>query len=796
MLRIVDCLTLDHELSLILLAGLICLLGCTTCMIVGGRVMSAERSLLWMSLLSLCAGCTAWSTHFIAMLAYQTSVPISYDFSLTVLSLLVGTVVVSIGFLVAFRLRGQRLFRAMGGVLVGSGVAALHYIGMDALRFPGSLSYDMDLVVVSLVATTLFGALSVDILFDRSKASWKPAAGGLMLLMILSLHFVGMSATRMELGFFDAETGVSRTFLIAGVTLASLTILTIGIIAAIVDQRVSGQLAAQAERFRVLADGAFEGLIVHRDLTILDTNLAARKLLGLDDNFSERCLSDWSIEALEKLQMDDDAVIQEIQVRGDNGTDFPAKLCRRAIMLQTGEVGEMIAIRDLTQRRQSEARIAHLALHDTLTDLPNRRLFNELANSAIARARQINGSFALLAMDLDNFKTVNDMYGHAIGDELIQLVARRMSALLGDGDVVARLGGDEFSLLSISANQPEQGMALANRIHDIFKSSIELEGAQLLVEASIGIAVYPMDGDTLEDLMRNADTAMYESKAEGKATTRFFEPRMNVQLDARRALESRLRQALELDALTLNYQPLVSCSSRSPVCFEALLRWTDAELGSVSPVDFIPVAEQTGLIVPIGEFVLRQACRDAASWPEHIRVAVNLSVAQFGKYDIVGMVRDALESSGISGKRLELEITESLLMENQNEVLAALDELKALGVRIAMDDFGTGYSSLSYLQSFSFNKLKIDRAFVSNLENNPQNASIVEAVVSMGKSLQMRVVAEGVETSAQADILSALECDELQGYLISRPMQAADVQAFLDGVSPYTGEDDSPSLAA
>ncbi len=770
MLRIVDCLTLEHELSLVLLAGIICLLGCITCVVVAGRAMSGERSPVWVSLLSLCAGCTAWSTHFVGMLAYQASVPIGYDLALTALSLLIGTVVVRLGFMFAFRLRNRRSMRMLGGTLVGSGVAALHYIGMAGLRFPGSLSYDADLVIVSLLATATFGALAIDILFDRDKARSAPLAGALMLLMILSLHFVGMSAASMELGVLDARAGVSRAFLIAGVTLTSMIILTIGIVAALFDLRVSRQLAAQAERFRMLADGAFEGLIVHRDLTIVDTNLAARNLLGLDEDNMNSSLSDWSIEPVEKLQMGDEAVIQEIQVRCGSGTDFPARLCRRAIMLQDGEVGEMIAIRDLTHRRESEARIAHLALHDPLTDLPNRRLFNELANSAIVRADSNSGSFALLAMDLDNFKAVNDMHGHATGDELIQFVARRMNALLQDGDVVARQGGDEFSLLCLSTDQPAQAVALAQRIHDTFKTGIVLKGTQVLVGASVGIAVYPADGDTLEDLMRNADTAMYESKSEGKATTRFFEPRMNVQLDARRALESRLRLALELDALTLNYQPLVSCSSRSPVCFEALLRWTDEELGVVSPVEFIPVAEQTGLIVPIGKFVLQQACRDAASWPEHIRVAVNLSVAQFGKYNIVGIVKDALDMSGISGNRLELEITESLLMDNKDEALATLDELKALGIRIAMDDFGTGYSSLSYLQSFSFNKLKIDRAFVSDLENNPQNASIVQAVVSMGKSLQMRVVAEGVETIAQAEMLSALECDELQGYLISRPM--------------------------
>ncbi len=797
MLRIVDCLTLEHDLSLVLLAGIICLLGCLSCVATGGRAMAGERSSIWVTLLGLCAGCTAWSTHFIGMLAYQTSIPITHDLALTVLSLLVGTLVIGSGFLLAFWRRHSRPMRLSGGILVGAGIASLHYIGMQGLRFPGTLSHDSDLVIASLFAAGILGALAVDKLFHRNTVRSRLLAGGLLMLTILCLHFLGMSATRLELGLFEARVGVSRSFLIVTVTLVSLLILMSGMLAAIVDQRLSSQLALQAERFRMLADGAFEGLIVHQDLLILDTNLAARNLLRLDEEHDERYLSDWSIEAIPLQQLGDEALIQEIQVRHDNGSDFPAKICRRAIMLQNGEQGEMIAIRDLTQRRENEARIAHLALHDVLTDLPNRRLFNELANSTLEHARKHGKSFALLLMDLDNFKAVNDMYGHAVGDELIQLVGRRLTDLMQEGDVVARQGGDEFSLLSASTRQPEDAAALAERIHAVFASSIVLDGAQLQVEASVGIAVYPDDGDTVADLMRNADTAMYESKAGGKATTRFFESRMNLQLDARRKLESRLRLALELGALTLNYQPLVDCSSRSTVCFEALLRWTDDELGVVPPLDFIPVAEQTGLIVPIGEFVLRQACRDAANWPAHIRVAVNLSVAQFGNYNIVGIVKEALESNGICGSRLELEITESLLMDDKSDALATLAELKSLGIRIAMDDFGTGYSSLSYLQRFGFNKLKIDRAFVSDLENNPQNAGIVEAVVSMGKSLHMHVVAEGVETSAQADILSSLDCDELQGYLISRPMQADEVQAYLDDASSSnTGEGDSASLAA
>jgi predicted signal transduction protein with EAL and GGDEF domain len=297
---------------------------------------------------------------------------------------------------------------------------------------------------------------------------------------------------------------------------------------------------------------------------------------------------------------------------------------------------------------------------------------------------------------------------------------------------------------------------------------------------SIGIAMFPDNGATVEDLLRNADTALYRAKADGKSTSRFFEPHMDAALVARRTLERGLRRALADDRFTVAYQPIVEARGRALLGFEALVRWTDDELGQVAPASFIPVAEETGLILPIGAFVVRQACMDAMSWPEHLRVAVNLSAVQFRRPGLFETIRGVLDETGLSGDRLELEVTETLLMDSRDDVLRVLNGLKELGVRISMDDFGTGYSALSYLQCFPFDKIKIDRIFVTDLATNPQNASIVRAVAAMGRSLEMRVVAEGVETDHDADMLLDLDCDEIQGYLIARPMPAGDVGAFLD----------------
>ncbi|MGH7444158.1 MAG: putative bifunctional diguanylate cyclase/phosphodiesterase, partial [Longimicrobiales bacterium] len=527
-------------------------------------------------------------------------------------------------------------------------------------------------------------------------------------------------------------------------------------------------------------DGAFEGIVVHRDGMILDANAAARRMFGFGDDLSKEALHEW-FDVTAGWTSGDDEQTTEVNLRRPDGNRFPAEICRRRMLLADGAAGELLAVRDLTARKESEARIAHLALHDPLTELPNRRFFMELAHKTIAHAQRAGDRFALLALDLDDFKLVNDMYGHAAGDALLGVTAQRISATLRESDVCARFGGDEFAILESYTAEPNDAIALAERLLEVLHTPVFFDGVEIPISVSIGVALFPDDGSTVEELLRNADTAMYRAKADGKATCRFFEPQMDAALVARRRLEQRLRRAVAEDRLSVAYQPIVDSDHRAPLAFEALLRWTDEELGTVTPAEFIPVAEETGLIVPLGEFVLRRACGDATQWPSPIRVAVNLSAVQFRRRGLVDTVRSALADSGLPGDRLELEVTETLLMENREDALRQLNDLKQLGVRISMDDFGTGYSSLSYLQCFPFDKIKIDRAFVSDLPDNAQNASIVRAVAAMGKSLDMRVVAEGVETNLQADILKGLECDEIQGFLIARPMRVNDIAAFLGG---------------
>jgi len=792
MLRVIGCLTVDHDYQLVLLAATVCVFGAIASLVVSARATRGEHARLWLILLAVCAGSTVWATHFLAMLAYKTAVPMTYAPGLTTVSYVTGVLVIGIGCRIALHRLGAPVLAILGGAVVGLGVTALHYIGMAALRFAGQLRYDPDLVIASVVLSSAFGAAAMYTAACMRHAHARLVTGLLLIVMVVSLHFTGMGAVRLELGpsASDVADGLSRSMLAFAVVVAAIAILLIGMGAAIVAQRVSHRLAGEAERFRTLADGALEGLIVHSGGLIVDSNAAARRMFGLKEEADgTRSIDDW-FEGPEpretRLRMLKEGESVEIWLRNAAGGRFPAEVCRRGMRLADGGQGELLAIRDLTARKASEARIEHLALHDPLTDLPNRRLFVELANKAIGHAQRIRERFAILTIDLDGFKMVNDMHGHAAGDELLKAVVQRIGATLREGDVFARFGGDEFVVLQSFAAQPAQAIALAERLLDMLSTPVQLSEASVTVSASIGVALFPEDGQTTQDLLRNADTAMYRAKADGKATCRFFEAQMDVALEARRRLEARLRQAVVEEKLEVAFQPLVSSDSREPLGFEALVRWRDAELGSISPADFIPVAEETGLIIPIGELVLNRACQEAAKWSRRLRVAVNLSAVQFRRKGLVETVRKALADSGLPGEPLDPEVTEPLLIDNRDEVLRTLTALKALGVRIAMDDFGTGYSSLSYLQSFPFDKIKIDRIFVSELQAGSQNASIVRAVASMGKSLHMRVVAEGVETQEQARLLRDLDCDELQGFLIARPMPASEVEGFMEAHRPAT----------
>ena len=471
---------------------------------------------------------------------------------------------------------------------------------------------------------------------------------------------------------------------------------------------------------------------------------------------------------------------RDVISRGEYGKNIH-ELNGRTIMMQHHPMqdgGWVTTHEDITEQRQHEERIRHLARHDALTQLPNRVQFLE-EMAAAEPGLERGDHLAVLCIDLDHFKAVNDTLGHSLGDKLLQQVSARLWGATRENDLLARLGGDEFALLLRDVDSPAEAAAIADRIVKALSNPFTIDGHQLVIGTSVGIAMAPQDGATSETLMKNADLALYKAKNEGRSTFHFFEPGMDAAIQKRRIIEAGLRLALARGEFRLVFQPLVGLKENRITCLEALLRWDSAERGTISPAEFIPVAEETGLIVQIGEWVLREACRTAVTWPAGIRVAVNLSAVQFKNKRLFETVEATLRETGLPPTRLELEITESLLLSDNEPTLKTLHRLRALGVRISMDDFGTGYSSLSYLRSFPFDKIKIDRSFMRDLKSKGDSLAIIKAVIGLGQSLGMSTTAEGIETEEQLAAVREHGCNEVQGFLFSPPISAAKVTQML-----------------
>ncbi|WP_419799990.1 putative bifunctional diguanylate cyclase/phosphodiesterase [Terasakiella sp.] len=470
----------------------------------------------------------------------------------------------------------------------------------------------------------------------------------------------------------------------------------------------------------------------------------------------------------------------EIWNRRKSGEIYPEWLSISTIYDDDGEVLQRVSLfTDITSRKKSEERIHYQANYDSLTDLPNRNLFKERLNHAINMARRSKDRVALLFLDLDNFKHINDTLGHLLGDELLRQVAERLRSLFRESDTIARLSGDEFVIIINEANYDPDLQHLLTRLLECLSLPYALDGNTAYTSVSVGATFFPDDAQSGDNLLKNADAAMFKAKEMGRNTYSFFTPEMNNRAQERHTLEVALHKALDKKHFLLHYQPIVDPHTQTVVSTEALVRWNDPEKGLISPDKFIPVAEDTGLIVPMGEWILRQACTDAAHWQKeegfNIGVSVNLSSRQFMRSDIYGLVKDVLKESQLPASKLTLEITESLLVEDENEILKTLRKLRDLGVLLSIDDFGTGYSSLSYLKRFPITTLKIDRSFICDILSDSEDSALTQAILSMAKSMNLKVVAEGVENAGQAEYLKERQCDLIQGFYYSKPLALEDL---------------------
>jgi diguanylate cyclase (GGDEF)-like protein len=791
MFQILTCVTVEHDRRLLVLAIVICLLASGVAISLFHRAQATQgrARLVWLSLDAAAGGCGIWATHFIAMLAYEPDNGAGYDPGLTILSLIIAAAITGAGLSVALRDRSSRT-AAVGGAVIGVGIGAMHYVGMLALELPGRITWSMDFVFASLALGGLLGAVAFVVASRRDNLWQSLAASILLAAAILSLHFTAMTGVVFlpdPMRVVDAASlsPISLSLVVAG---AAAIILGLCLVTALTDRRSKDKLRQQ----KVLLDAALENmsqglcmfdadgcaiLFNERYMQMIGSSAISLQGQCLLDLFKQRKASGQFVGDPEEFFA---GLMADIRA-GKPNTKIVQTAAGRVmrVMEQPMQGGGWVAtFEDITDWQKAQAQISHMAHHDALTNLPNRTLFRKRLEQALRDVRR-NGHIAVLFLDLDHFKGVNDSLGHPIGDDLLKLVAERLNDCIREGDTVCRLGGDEFAILQASNDRQEPPTNLANRLIEVISAPYEIEGHQITIGVSIGIAVTPEDGTDPDQLLKNADLALYRAKADGRGIFHFFEVGMDARAQARRLLEVDLRGALLRREFVVYYQPIQDLKAGQVTGFEALVRWNHPLRGLIAPLNFIPVAEETGLIVPIGDWVLRRACQDAAGWSQDVSVAVNLSPAQFKNRNLVPSVVSALEMSGLPARRLELEITESVLLHDSEVTLATLHKLRALGVQISMDDFGTGYSSLSYLRSFPFDKIKIDRSFVSELANRDDSMAIVRAVTGLGKSLGISTTAEGVETDEQLALLRSEGCNQVQGYLFSPPRPGADVESML-----------------
>ncbi|MFC3801299.1 EAL domain-containing protein [Cohnella sp. GCM10012308] len=795
----------SYDLLLVLLSYLIAVLASYTTLDLAGRISTASSGYktLWIGFSAAIMGMGIWSMHFVGMLALRLPMAVKYDSLLVVVSAAAAIAGCFVALFLAAKpqLGYRRLLAA--GVSLAAGICAMHYIGMDAMKMP--IVYSPTIVTLSVVIALLasVAALWLAFVYHRQQKRYairkKLASGLIMGAAVAGMHYTGMSAAAFEMDHASMHGSMgmfsNQRMMAYGVVVGTLLTLGLSLAGIVIAKRFAAKQRRIEESqnwYKAIYDSMTDGIItLSLDRKITGLNPSAERIVGVQqatligmplEELLRVAVSERSEELEHILVLAKDGKRQQYEstIVNAKGEELSLRVSIATVRSGDGAVGMYMKLRDVTEDKSKEEHIRKMAYEDDLTGLPNRRKWQERLAATASELGTNRSCFAVMVLDIDRFKLINDSLGHQYGDQFLKDVSERiLQALEGSGAELARLGGDEFAILVMDTCSREALSEMAEEIVHQIQRPYPLHHQDYYVTASIGIAVCPEHGEQPDQLLRHADLAMYEIKKQGKNGFRFYQPELNDKLTEKLELERDFRQALPRNELELFYQPQVRSSDGVMIGVEALVRWNHPQKGMISPGVFIPLAEEIALVGPLGDWVLREACRQMREWHlaggPLVPVSVNLSSQQFYQSNLDEHIANILSESGLDPQYLDLEITESMMMDVEVST-AILNRLSALGVRISLDDFGTGYSSLSYLKHFPIHKLKIDRSFIRDITVSESDRAIVATIISMAEHLKLDIIAEGIETKEQLDILRAQSCREIQGYYFSKPIPAREIE--------------------
>ncbi|MBH0156696.1 EAL domain-containing protein [Fictibacillus sp. 5RED26] len=801
-----DAVSSTYHIPLVSLSIIIAVIASYAALDLGIQVQKTKSyaRYIWMISGAFAMGMGIWAMHFVAMLAFHLSISVTYDVTLVIVSIIPAILSSGIALYIISRPVMGKKQVLLGALFMATGIVSMHYTGMEAMKMNAEINYNPVLWTLSAVIAFVASVVALYLLsfvsqnYKTSKI-WLVKLGSavLMGIAISGMHYTGMSAASYKTHQHHtdlAATPFNSTLLAYAIGIVILILLGMVFISTFIDRRFEYQSILSERKFRSVIESANDSIILSdRTGTIISWNKGAELIFGFNEK--EALGKNLQIIIPDKFKVAHQQGMERYLLSGEpkvigntveleglrkDGSEFPIELSLAAWQ-EDDQVYFSSIIRDITERKRNEKKINQMVYRDPLTGLPNRLLLNDRLSQALELADENKQTIGIMFIDLDRFKYINDTLGHAVGDQLLIEIAKRIQACVGKNDTVCRQGGDEFIVL-IPNTTADEVSKIAQQIVDLFSSSVMVNEQELFVTPSIGIAMYPGDGRDIETLIKNADTAMYRVKEQGKNNFQFYTPEMNEAVTKKMKLEIGLRKALERDEFKIVYQPQIDVETGGIIGVEALLRWHHPEWGTISPAEFIPIAEETGLILQIGEWVLHGACRQNKAWQDEgyapLRMAVNISSRQFQQSDLVERVSRILNETELAPQYLELELTESIIQDSKYAV-AKMQQLKEMGIHLSIDDFGTGYSSLSYLKTFPIHTLKIDQSFTRNIYADPKDASLVETIIAMAHNLDLKVIAEGVETEEQLQFLQQKQCNEAQGYYFSRPISAEELGVIL-----------------